>query len=114
MPVATLVCISSSFHLAVSNVPLCRTSPFSILNNYAQFFQLLSHDHVPRCVSSNLTAADTVSYRPGLPPILIASSQLPVDATSFNFSGSFDQVSRTLLLCKLSSFGLTSCYVSVS
>jgi sarcosine oxidase/L-pipecolate oxidase len=41
----------------------------------------------------------------------LVSSQRQVDAIYFDFSSAFDLVSHTLLLGKLSSFGLASAYV---
>jgi hypothetical protein len=51
-----------------------------------------------------------VTYLDYITPLV--SSQRQVDATYFDFSSAFDLVSHTLLLGKLSSFGLTSAYVS--
>jgi hypothetical protein len=51
-----------------------------------------------------------VNYLDYITPLV--SSQRQVDAIYFDFSSAFDLVSHALLLSKLSSFGLSSAYVS--
>jgi len=53
----TLVCTSSSLHLAASNIRLCLflgqatvPRPTSFLNNFAEVFQFLIRDKIPRCL----------------------------------------------------------------
>jgi hypothetical protein len=56
------------------------------------------------------TTSNLVTYLDYITPLV--SSQRQVDAVYFDFSSALDLVSHTLLLGKLSSFGLTSACVS--
>jgi hypothetical protein len=96
--------------------------PISILNNFSKVFEFVIHYHVLYYLQSKLnccqhgfikfrsTTSNLVTYLDYITPLV--SSQLQVDAIYFDFSSAFDLVSHTLLLRKLSSFGLTSAYVS--
>jgi hypothetical protein len=96
--------------------------PISILNNFSKVFEFVIYDHVSHYFQSKLnccqhgfiksrsTTSNLVTYLDYITPLV--SSQRHVDAIYFDFSSAFDLVSHTLLLGKLSSFGLTSAYVS--
>jgi hypothetical protein len=92
-----------------------------MLYNFSKFFEFVVYDHVSyygqsglNCcqhgfIKSRSTTSNLVTFLDYITPLV--SSQSQVDAIYFDFSSAFDLVSHTLLLGKLSSFGLTSAYV---
>jgi hypothetical protein len=96
--------------------------PISILNNFSKVFEFVMYNHVSYYLQSKLnccqhgfikctsTTSNLVNYLDNITPLV--SSQHQVDVIYFDFSSAFDLVSHTLLLNKLSSFGLSSAYVS--
>ena len=96
--------------------------PISILNNFSKVFEIIICNHVSYYLQSKLnscqhgfiksrsTTSNLVNYLDYITPLV--SSQRQVDAIYFDFSSAFDLVSHNLLLNKLSSFGLSSAYVS--
>jgi hypothetical protein len=106
----------------VNSSLIANYRPNSILNNLSKVFEFVISDHVSYYLQSKLnccqhgfiksrsTTSSLVTYLDYITPLV--SSQRQVDAIYFDFSSAFDLVSHTLLLGKLSSFGLTSAYVS--
>jgi hypothetical protein len=101
---------------------LANYRPISILNNFSEVFEFVVHDHVSHYVQSKLnccqhgfiksryTTSNLVTYLDYITSLV--TSQRQGDAIYFDFICAFDLVPHTLLLGKLSSFGLTSAYVS--
>jgi hypothetical protein len=91
--------------------------PISILNTFSKIFELAIHDHVSHYLKSKLnpyqhgftksksTITNLVTYLDFITPLV--SYQGQADAIYFDLSSAFDLVPHTLLLQKVSAFGLT-------
>jgi hypothetical protein len=97
---------------------LVNYHPTLILNDFLKVFEFVIHDHISHyhylqaklntcehgLIKSRSTTSNLVIYLDYLTPLV--SSQHQVDGIYFDFSSVFDLVSHTLLLGKLSPFGL--------
>jgi hypothetical protein len=92
------------------------------LNKFSKIFENIVHDHLSFCfkfklhpnqhgfVKSKSTVASLVTYPNDVLPSVCSQGQF--DSVHFDLSQAFDKVTHTLLLDKLSNFGLTSFYVN--
>jgi hypothetical protein len=96
--------------------------PVSLLNNFSKVFELIIHGHLFHYFKNKLNPSqhgfyqsksmcmNLVSYLDFITPLVCAQCQ--VDAVYFSLTRSFDHVSHSLLLHKLSAYGLSDDCVS--
>jgi hypothetical protein len=96
--------------------------PISILNNFSKIFESIIHDHLlfyfkfkqhsnqHGFVKSKSTVPNLVTYLDDVLPSVCPQGQF--DSVYFDLSQAFDKVPHTLLLDKLSNFGLSPFYVN--
>jgi hypothetical protein len=94
----------------------------SLVSNFSKLFELVIHDHISHYLKSKIsphqhgftkaksTSTNLVTYVDFIAPL--AGSQRQADAIYFDLSSAFDLVNHSLLLHKLSAFGLSSGYIN--